>query len=72
VDKHLPAYEIPYVNHTNADFKCCVLHVKVSKIPGTNRPCHVLAVYLLSGGNFQRARTAIITDLLQLCKDTLI
>lgn len=53
IDNRLSSYEIQHEDDKH------VIHVKVSGIPGSNKPVHVLSVYMPSGGNFRKERTRL-------------
>jgi exonuclease III/predicted negative regulator of RcsB-dependent stress response len=53
VDNRLSAYEVLHEDSKH------IMHVKVSGIPGCDKPVHILSVYMPSGGNFRRERTRL-------------
>lgn len=57
VDNRYPSYEVP---HDEGDH---LIHVKVSGLGKCTKPCHVLALYLPSGGNYRGRRTALFKQL---------
>ena len=65
VDSRLPCYELPHDDSTY------LIHVKVSGVPGSPGPLHVVSVYLPSGGNFRKERTRLIGVLGELVDDVL-
>ena len=53
IDSWLSAYEVQHEDSKH------IMHVKVSGIPGCEKPIHILSVYMPSGGNFRRERTRL-------------
>ncbi|EDR11036.1 uncharacterized protein LACBIDRAFT_324509 [Laccaria bicolor S238N-H82] len=70
VDSRLSSYEVPHECFLRLGVKY-VIHVKVSGLPGLDRPAHFLAVYLPSGGADRAKRTGLLKDVLKVVDDIL-
>ena len=60
VDNRLPAYEVEHEDSKH------ILYVKVSGLPGCEKPAHLMSVYMPSGGNFRKDRTRLFKAMGQL------
>ena len=62
VDNRYPAYEI--VHNIKQ-----IIHIKIAGMPQFQKPIHIIAVYLPSGGNFKKQRSDILKKIKHITKE---